>query len=86
MLKELQHPGLDQIVRERVKNKAAKQAAKMRLANGSNIRKNITDAKWFSAGVSAKNGFFALDNLEFIAVLKACQDKEKEIKIEKARK
>ncbi len=58
---------LDWIVRERVKNKAAKQADEMRLADGNNIRKNIKDAKQLSAGVLAKNGIFALDNTEFIA-------------------
>ncbi len=68
---------LDCIVRGRVKNKAAKQAAKKRLANGNNIQKNITDAKLVSAGVLAKNGVFALNNNEFIAGLKAHQNKEK---------
>ncbi len=36
---------LDRIVRERVKNEAAKQAAERRLADGKNIQKNIKDAK-----------------------------------------
>ncbi len=58
---------LDHIVRERVKNKAAKQAAQKRLADGNNIQKIITDAKQVSAVVLAKNGVFALDNKEFIA-------------------
>ncbi len=35
---------LDQIVSERVKNEAAKQAAVRRLADGNNIQKNINDA------------------------------------------
>ncbi len=34
----------------------------------------------------AKNGVFALDNTEFIAGLKARQDKEKSVKLGKARK
>ncbi len=77
---------LDQIVRERVKNKAAKQAAERRLADGDNIQKNIKDVKQLSAGVLAKNGVFALDNADFIARVKARQDREKAVKLEKARR
>ncbi len=60
--------------------------AKKRLADGNNIWKDIKDTKQVSAEVLAKNGVFALDNLEFIAWLKARQVKEKEIKLEKMRK
>ncbi len=77
---------LDRIVRERVKNEAAKQAAEKRLTDGNNIRKNIIDAKRVSAGVLAKNGVFAVDNADFIAGVKAHQDREKAVKLEKARR
>ena len=77
---------LDRIVRERVKNEAAKQAAERRLADGKNIQKNIKDAKRLSAGMLAKNGVFALDNADFIAGVKARQDREKAVKFEKARR
>ncbi len=77
---------LDKIVRERMKNKAAKEAAERQFTEGNNIPKNINDAKQVSAGVLAKNGVFSLDNAEFIAGLKLRQDKEKAIKTEKAKK
>jgi len=63
---------LDWVVRARVKNKAAKQEGDKRIANGSNIQKNIKDAKWVSAGVLTKNGVFAISNTELIAGLTAC--------------
>ncbi len=63
-----------------------KQAVERRLADGDNIQKNIKVAKQLSAGVLAKNGVFPLDNREFIAGLKACQYKEKAVKLEMARK
>ncbi len=77
---------IDRIVRERVKNKAAKIAAEKQLANGHNIRRNIKDAKRVSAGILAKNGVFALANAEFIAGMKDHHDKEITIKAEKAMK
>ncbi len=77
---------LDRIVRERVKNKSAKEAAEKRLADGNNIRKNIKDAKRVSAGVLAKNGVFALDSAEFIEGLKQRHDKEQALKTEKEKK
>ncbi len=77
---------LDRFVKERVKNEAAKQAAERRLADGKNMQKNIKDAKRLSAGVLAKNVVFALDNVDFIARLKVCQDREKAVKLEKARR
>ncbi len=75
---------LNKIVRERMQSNAAADAAKKRLEDGNSIFQSIKDAKQVLAGILAKNGVFALDNTEFLAGLRASQEKEKAVKTKKA--
>ncbi len=77
---------LDEIFRERMKSNAAADAAKKRLKDGNSIHQNIKDAKRVLASILAKNGVFALDNTEFIAGLRARQEKDKAAKTKKTHK
>ncbi len=77
---------LNKIVRERIKSNVAEDTAKKRLKDGNSIHQNIKDAKQVSASILAKNGVFALDNAEFLAGLRARQEKEKAAKTKKTHK
>ncbi len=69
-----------------MKINAVADTTKKRLTDGNIICQNIKDSKQVLVGILAKNRVFALDNAEFLAGLRASQEKEKAAKTKKAHK